>query len=135
MNNEIAHLYRMSNSYHGWLQQLCVRFLRRKWNWNCDAYDQPRCVGMVMELNYFSVRIIIVWNRLSDEMVNAFVAFHLLITNLLTPIWNLDLLVNLNSALSISIFNGLLILLTCVTKLFRYFNRYIRMLFVFYCIM
>jgi len=38
--------------------------------------------------NYFSVRIINVWNRLSDELVNASrpIAFHLLIKNLLTPI-------------------------------------------------
>jgi len=33
-----------------------------------------------------SVRIINVWNRLSDEMLNASVAFYPLITNLLTPI-------------------------------------------------
>jgi len=62
-------------------------------------------------------------------------AFHLLITNLLTQMWNLDLLVNLSSTLLIIIFNVLLILLTFVIKLCRYFNRYIRILFVFFRIM
>jgi len=80
--------------------------------------------------NYFSVRIInvsaFIWNPL---------AFHLLITKLLTQIWNLDLLVSLSSTLIIIIFNVLLILLSCVTKLCRYLNRYIRILFVFYRIM
>jgi len=40
----------------------------------------------------------------------------------------MDLLVNLSSTLIIIIFNVLLILLTCVTKLCRYSNRYIRIL-------
>jgi len=45
-------------------------------------------------------------------MVNASIAFHLLITNLL---------VNLSSTLIIIILNVFLILLTCVTKLFVLF--------------
>jgi len=53
-------------------------------------------------------------------------AFHLLITNLLTPICHLVLLVNLSTTLII--FNLLLTLLTCATKHCRYFNRFIRIL-------
>jgi len=62
-------------------------------------------------------------------------AFHLLITKLLTPTLNLDLLVNLIRTLIIIIFSVLLLLLTCVTKLCRYFTRYIRISFIFYHIM
>jgi len=75
--------------------------------------------------NYFSVRIINVWNRLSDDMVNAssFSSFNykLINSDLL-----LVLLVNLSTTLII--FNVLLILLTCVSKLWRYFNLCIRIL-------
>jgi len=53
-------------------------------------------------------------------------AFHLLITNLLTSICHLVLLVNLSTTLII--YNVLLILLTCVTKLCRYCNSFIRVL-------
>jgi len=61
-------------------------------------------------------------------------AFHLLITNLLTPIWNLDLLVNLSSTLIIIIFKVLLILLTCVTELCRYFNPVIFVLYSYFIV-
>jgi len=78
--------------------------------------------------------IINVWNRLSDEMVNAsnVSSFN---CKRFKPIWNLDLLVHLSSTLIIIIFNVLLILVTCVTKLLSLFNRYIRILFVFYRIL
>jgi len=79
--------------------------------------------------NYLSVRIINVWNRLSDEMMFASSVssfnYKLINTDLK---FGLSLLVNLSSTLNIIIFNVLLILLTCVTKLCRYFNRYFRIL-------
>jgi len=71
--------------------------------------------------NYVSVRIINVWTRLSDEMVNgsSFLSFNYKLIN-----------THLSFGLSTTliIFNVPLISLTCVTKLCRYFNRFIRIL-------
>jgi len=73
----------------------------------------------------FFVGIINVWNRLTDKMVNdsSFSTFNYKLINADLPF---VLLVNLSTTLII--LNVLLILLTFVTKLCRYFNRFIRIL-------
>jgi len=82
-------------------------------------------VPKLARANYFSVRIINIWNRLSDEMVNASSVSSFNYKRIYTDL-SFGLIVNLSTTLII--FNVLLILLTCVTKLCRYVNLFIRIL-------